>query len=98
MYTKIEYLQYTISENGISPTKEGIDAVFNFPLPKNVREVRGFIGLCSYFRKFIEKFSLISKPLYDLLRKNVSFEFSEKELKAFEELKARLVTAPILSI
>lgn len=67
-------------------------------MPKNVREVRGFVGLCSYFRKFIEKFSLIAKPLYDLLRKNATFEFKEKELRAFEKLKAKLASAPILSI
>lgn len=98
IYTEIEYLGYVISEKDISPTKEGIDAVCNFPVPRTVRQVREFIGLCSYFRKFIEKFSLIAKPLYDLLRKNVSFEFHEKELKVFEELKAKLVSAPILSV
>lgn len=98
LYTKIGYLGYIVSENGISPTKEGIDAVCNFPLPKNVRDVRSFVGLCSYFRKFIEMFSLIAKPLYDLLRKNVLFQFGEKELEAFEKLKSKLVSAPILSI
>lgn len=98
MYTKIRYLSYVVSKGGISPTNEGVETVCNFPVPKNVRKVRGFVGLCSYFRKFIEKLSLIAKPLYDLLRKNFPFELKEKELAPFEELKAKLVSAPILSI
>lgn len=98
LYTRIEYLGYVVSEKGISPSNEGVEAVYNFPIPKNVREVRGFVGLCSYFRKFIEKFAVMAKPLYDLLRKDVTFEFEAKALKAFEELKAKLISAPILSI
>ncbi|XP_036145206.1 uncharacterized protein LOC105831336 isoform X1 [Monomorium pharaonis] len=98
VYTRVEYLGYIISEKGISPTKEGVEAILNFPVPKNVREVRGFVGLCSYFRKFIERFSLIAKPLYDLLKKDVAFEFKECQLRAFEELKAKLASTPILSI
>ena len=70
----------------------------NFPLPKNAHDVRGFVGLCSYFRKFIENFSILAKPLYDLLRKNAAFNFETRELEAFEALKAKLVEAPILSI
>lgn len=53
-------------------------AVVNFPIPKNIREVRGFLGLCSYFRKFIERFLLVVKPLYDLLHKEAKFKFGKK--------------------
>ena len=60
--------------------------------------MRGFVGLCSYFRKFIENFSILAKPLYDLLRKNAAFNFETRELEAFEALKEKLVEAPILSI
>lgn len=98
LYTEVQYLGYKISERGISPTDSGVEAVANFPLPKGVKEIQSFIGLSSYFRKFIEGFSTIAKPLYDLLRKDVLFKFGEEELSAFETLKAKLVAAPILSI
>lgn len=69
LQTKIEYLGYNVSAEGISPTNRGIEAVTNFPTPKNVREVQSFLGLSSYFRKFIQGFSVIAKPLYDRLKK-----------------------------
>ena len=98
LFEKIEYLGYSISAEGISPTETGIDAVLRFPVPESVRHVQSFLGLCSYFRKFIEKFAIIAKPLYDLLRKSKDFKFTEIELDAFEKLKQTLITAPILAI
>ena len=96
--TKIDYLGYKISENGVSPTNHGIEAVLNFPIAQNIREVQSFLGWCSYFRKFIEGFSIIAKPLYDLLRKNMPFKFGPDELQAVEKLKNKLIDFPVLSI
>lgn len=87
-----------ISEKGISPTKQGVIAVQKIPIPRNIKEVQSFVALCSYFRKFIQSFSLIAKPLYDLLRKNVQFSFEKRELDAFENLKRKLIEAPVLAI
>ena len=98
MFSEIEYLGYSVSEQEITPTKRGIEAVSDFPLPRNVHDVRGFVDLCSYFRKFIENFSILAKLLYDLLQKNAVFKFEVRELEAFEVLKAKLIEAPILSI
>lgn len=95
---KIEYLGYEINEKGISPNKRGIEAVTNYPVPQNTKQVHSFVGLCSYFRKFIMGFSIIAKPLYDLLRKNEPFKFGKNELEAYENLKNHLVDSPILSI
>jgi len=69
MFTEIEYLGYLITLEGIRPTTSGVEAVSNFPIPQSVKSVQSFLGLCSYFRKFIEGFSVIAKPLYDLLKK-----------------------------
>lgn len=72
---------------GICPNPENVEAVKGFPVPKNVREVHSFVGLCSYFRKFIKNFAMISKPLYDLLRKDAVFQFGKIELEVFNYLK-----------
>lgn len=98
LFKEIEYLGYKISKEGIRPTNRGIEAVLNFPIATNVKEIRSFIGLCSFFRRFIENFAIIAKPLYDLLRKDAKFRFGEKELEAFETLRIKLTEAPILSL
>ena len=77
----------------------GIEAKSIFPIPRT-REVHSFLGLCSYFQKFIERFAVIAKPLYDLLKKDVSFKFTNVELNDFNLmiLKIRLMESPILAI
>ncbi|XP_076660892.1 uncharacterized protein LOC143364412 [Halictus rubicundus] len=98
LYNEIEYLGYLITEKGLSPPKTGIQAVENFPIPRGVREVQSFLGLCSYFRKFIEQFALIAKPLYSLLKKDSKFKFEEEELQAFNNLKRKLTDSPVLAV
>lgn len=98
LQTKLDYLGYTITNEGIRPTDQGIKAIRKFPIPRNIRAVQSFLGLCSYFRKFVENFSVIAKSLYDLTKKNVNFQFGETERQAFEALVNRLTDAPILSL
>jgi hypothetical protein len=98
LQTEVEFIGYLVSEKGISPTKEGVKSVQRIPIPRNIKEVHSFVALCSYFRKFISSFSLIAKPLYKLLRKNVSFKFGAEELHAVEVLKDKLTNAPVLAI
>lgn len=98
LFTEIDFLGYQISKEGIQPTDSGVIAIRTFPEPKTVREVHSFLGLASYFRKFIEKFALIAQPLYSLLKKNAVFTFGEAERSAFLKLKDRLVKAPVLAI
>lgn len=96
--TRIGYLGYMISSEGIQPTMSGIAAIEQFPIPRNTKDVQSFIGLSSYFRKFIEKFALIAKSLYDLRRANTPFRFREKELDSFEAIKNKLISSPLLAI
>lgn len=98
LYNQITYLGYSINENGIQPSEANIESIINYPVPRNIKEVQRFIGLASYFRKFIPKFSLIAKPLYDLLKKNTEFNFGKEENKACESLKTYLSNKPILAI
>lgn len=98
LWDEIEFLGYVVSEKGIRPSDRGIDAVKNFPIPKNIRDIQSFLGLCTYFRKFVEGFSRIASPLYDLLKKGATFEFGKRQSDAFELLKNKLSEAPILAI
>ena len=67
-----------------------------WPTPKNVKEVRAFVGLCSYYRRFVYKFAQIAKPLHKLTEKNQPFVWTEECSKSFQVLKEKLVEAPVL--
>ena len=73
-----------------------IEAIVNWEQPRNALEVRSFLGLAGYYRKFVEHFSLIAVPLTWLTRKGLKYEWSEKCEQSFQELKSRLTTAPVL--
>lgn len=94
----IEYLGYIISEQGITLSERHTQAIKDFPVPKNVHEVRRFLGLTSYFRKFIRDFAIKAKPLYILLKKEVDFKIDANCMKAFESLKKELLAFPVLRI
>lgn len=98
LHNEIIYLGYLINQQGILPNPENVEAVAKYPIPKNVHEVHRFLGLVSYFRKFIQSFSTIAKPLYDLIRKGNDFHFSSEQIDAFELLKDKLLNAPVLTI
>lgn len=98
LYTEVEYLGYKIDSKGLRPNDRGVAAVRGFPEPKTVNEIQSFLGLASYFRKFIAGFPVVAKPLYSLLKTGAVFNFEEAENIAFRRLKQMLTDAPILSI
>lgn len=85
-----------MSKDGISPNRENIRAVVEFPIPKCQKELHRFLGLVSYFWKFIKDFSIIAAPLYALIRKNEEFRFGQQELGVFDTFKNILATKPVL--
>lgn len=95
---KISYLGYVIQNGVVQPGEEKIKAVMNFPEPKNTKEVQRFLGLTGYFRKFIYNYSLIAKPLSDLLKANIKFVFELQHKEAFRKLKLILIDCPVLNI
>jgi hypothetical protein len=95
---QIRYLGYLVSSAGIRPNPENVDCVKKFPVPTCSKDVQRFLGLASYFRRFIPSFSIKARVLYDLIRKNAAFKFGDDELVAFETLKDSLVDAPLLAI
>ena len=93
---KLPFLGHIITEKGISPDPDKIIAVQNIQPPTTVTLLRSFLGLAGYYRRFIKNFSAIAQPLNQLLHKDTAYEWNNKCQQAFEELKQRLVTAPIL--
>ncbi|MDM1593466.1 RNase H-like domain-containing protein, partial [Escherichia coli] len=94
----VEYLGFLVSKDGISPDSAKVQAVIDWPEPKTVKEVRGFLGLTGWYRIFIPKYALIASPLTSLLKKNTPFQWSAKCQSAFDKLKSALVTYPVLKL
>lgn len=94
---KVEFLGHVVSKDGIATNPEKISAVVSWPAPTSVTEVRSFLGLCSYYRKFIRNFARVSAPLTNLTKKDVPFKWDQTAQNAMDVLKDCLVTAPILS-
>lgn len=96
--TTIEYLGYEICESQIKPTQTKLQAVANYVQPTNIHEVRQYLGLTGYFRKFIHNYALKSKPLSALLHKNAVWEWGPAQESAFQELKRNLLDQPVLAL
>ena len=75
-----------------------LKAIQEWPSPRNLHEVRSFIGLCSYYRRFIQGFATLPGPLHELTKKKVKFQWTSKEESAFQALKEKLMTKPLLII
>jgi len=95
---EVVFLGHVVSKEGIKVDPQKIKAILDWRRPTNVTEVRSFLGLAGYYRRFIKDFSKISSPLSNLLKKVVKFEWSNKCEEAFQELKSRLTSAPILTL
>lgn len=95
---KVDYLGFELSSEGIRPGARKIEAVRDFPIPTNQHGVRQFIGLCSFFRRFVKGFSVIAKPLTVLLKKDSVWVWGPEQLQAFETLKQELIQKPTLAL
>lgn len=93
---QIKYLGFIISAHGISPCPSKVAAIRDFPVPKTVKDVRSFCGLAQFYRKFIQNFSGIARPMFDLLKDKTPFIWSPECDKAFQSLKTSLTSSDIL--
>ena len=94
----MEYLGFDVGATGIKPSLSKVKAILEWPTPENVTDVRSFLGLCSFYRKFIRWFSELAAPMTDLTKKDRAFVWDDKADKAFNRLKAAMVTAPVLQL
>ena len=94
---QVTYLGHIVSERGVAPDPAKIESVKGWPTPTNVTEVRSFLGLAAYYRRFIKDFSRIASPLHRLTEKGRMFSWDETCQTAFEELKVHLTSAPVLA-
>jgi len=94
----VSFLGHIISHEGIGTDSEKTRAVMEWPTPTNVGEVRSFIGLASYYRRYVRNFAKIAAPLHALMKRNQRFSWTEDAQKSFEELKVALTSPPILAM
>lgn len=80
---EVSYLGHVITEEGVQPDPKTTESVVSFPIPRNVKDIKSFLGLAGYYRRFVKNFSQISKPLTNLLKKDVEFKWNELCQEAF---------------
>jgi hypothetical protein len=95
---KVAFLSHVLTIDGVAVDLAKIEAVTEWKRPQNVTDIRSFLGLARYYRRFIENFSKIAKPMTQLLHKNTPFMWNEACEQSFQELKKRLTTTPILAL
>ncbi len=97
LHASVNYLGYLVSSKGLLPGERKVKAVRMFPVPISVKQVQGFIGLCSFFRKFVPNFSCMAYPLLKLMHKDVLWEWGPMQTEAFEQLKTALTSTQMLT-
>ena len=94
---KVQFLGHVISKDGLEADPKKVKAVQNFPVPQNQTDVKSFLGLCSYHRRYIKNFAMIARPLHKASETKNSFTWTEETQGAFESLKRDSSSTPILA-
>ncbi len=94
---EVEYLGHIITADGLKPNPKLVAAVRDFPIPEDVRGLRQFLGLASYYRRFMPNFAKVAQPLHALTRKGVIYQWNAACQLVFDRLKCSLTEAPVLS-
>jgi hypothetical protein len=97
MRPSVEYLGHVLSEQGIQPSKKNIEAITAAPTPTNVSQLKSFLGMVTYYLKFVPNLSDILAPLYSLLQKGRQWQWGKQQEEAFRETKKKLTSTPVLT-
>ena len=95
---QVEYLGHYISSGGVTTDPKKIEAVINWPVPKTVKQLRGFLGLTGYYRRFVKDYGKIAQPLTALCKTNAALKWSDEADKAFQKLKRVMTATPVLAL
>jgi hypothetical protein len=93
---EVNYLGHQITEAGVRPDPQKVAAIEQFPAPTTAKQLKTFCGMISYYRQFIPNCSWIASPLYNLLKKDANFVWTKAQENAFQHLKSKLISHPIL--
>ncbi|EKD03262.1 retrotransposon nucleocapsid protein [Trichosporon asahii var. asahii CBS 8904] len=93
---RVEFLGFIVTPDGIEMDPGKVAGVVSWPTPTNLKELQSFLGFINFYRRFIHQFSMVARPLHELTRKEVPFEWTPARAAAFDELKTRITSAPIL--
>jgi len=96
--TEVEYLGVIISQDSVKMDPVKVAGVTEWPIPSNRKEVQSFLGFTNFYRRFIQGFSHLACPLFDLTRKDMDWRWGAEEQSAFDSLKEQITTAPILAL
>ncbi|XP_027088762.1 uncharacterized protein [Coffea arabica] len=94
---RVDYLGHTITDKGVTMDESKVSSILQWPVPQTVKELRGFLGLTGYYRRFVKHYGQVCKPLTELLRKD-SFGWNTKAQESFEHLKKLMCSAPVLGL
>src|SRR5258708_23499180 len=98
MQNQIKCLGHWVAADGIRVNPEKLTAIVDWPIPTTVKDVRAFLGISGYYRKFIQNYSKVAAPLTELLKDEQRFTWREEQQSAFDTLKHATTSAPILAI
>jgi hypothetical protein len=95
---EIEYLGHVITNGSVKPSPKKLEAIQNFPTPRNIAGIQSFVGLANYYRDFVENMASLTAPLTKLTKKDVEFVWGTEQQNSFDEIKRRLTTDPVLAV
>ncbi|XP_016707000.1 uncharacterized mitochondrial protein AtMg00860-like [Gossypium hirsutum] len=95
--SQVHYLGHVLQEGTVSMDTSKIDCILAWVIPRSVKELRSFLGLTGYYRRFIKNYGMMACPLTDLLKKN-GWEWSDRATEAFQTLKQAISSAPVLAL